>query len=68
MLLTTVDVNECLHENPCLPSEQCENTEGSYRCIGTDRITCYSGYRVSSSGTSCVGEYQKMFYIFFSAV
>ncbi|XP_067952046.1 fibulin-1-like isoform X2 [Watersipora subatra] len=47
------DVNECLNETPCLPSESCVNTEGSYRCVGSSKPTCYNGFALNIEGTAC---------------
>ena len=46
------DINECLNPDTC-PSEQCENTPGSYECV-----PCLPGHE-ARSGT-CYGECQPM--------
>lgn len=51
-----IDVNECLFDPPCLSSERCVNTEGSYTCNSQSRLRCYNGYEVDARGTTCVGK------------
>lgn len=47
-LNSCADVDECLN-SPCLPSERCVNTIGSYKCSAT----CSPGYKLSKFGNIC---------------
>lgn len=49
-LFTHIDINECLlTPRPC-SAGQCQNTEGSFRCV------CPSGYQTNSQQTQCIGQ------------
>jgi Calcium-binding EGF domain len=41
----SIDINECMTQNPCGANETCTNTAGSYTC------SCLPGY----AGSSCTG-------------
>lgn len=47
------DINECLNPNTC-PSEQCENTPGSYECV-----PCLPGHEARSGTCYDINECQK---------
>ena len=50
-----LDVDECIDQTyNCDVNAFCNNTVGSFNC------TCVSGY--SGNGTTCVGEYQFLFF------
>ena len=33
---SATDIDECKTKNPCSPSQECRNTEGSYECKSSD--------------------------------
>lgn len=45
-----LDINECLTENPCLPTEFCINTEGSFDCR---KKSCDVGYVLNGVTGNC---------------
>lgn len=56
-----LDVDECIDQTDnCDVNAFCNNTVGSFNC------TCVSGY--SGNGTTCVGEYQFLFFYSYKRV
>ena len=48
------DINECeFSKSPCLPTEKCVNTEGSFQCYHV--LRCETGFEVDMLTSECKG-------------
>ena len=50
LVVFPTDIDECNGTNPCVPTGNCVNTNGSFTC------NCSSGYELDTGGQSCSGK------------
>lgn len=54
-VLYFADINECEFELICPRPQLCENTVGSYKCVGSTTLKCPPGFYFNSDQQSCEG-------------
>ena len=60
LLFISLELDECKDRklNKCHPTQECENTFGSYRCF------CRPGFRSKGIGKKCIGNDKTQMYYF----
>lgn len=51
LLLLMTDVDECVERTGVCMNADCVNTNGGFRC------NCNAGYKLTSTGDTCIGEF-----------